>query len=422
MEHVEVGPFSPAEIEKVYSDLMSSGFYSETYNSEDWNPEPYSLMANILADVFSLGKASLITAIFSKPADSKEVLDLGCGVGFLVKSLRKMRVAANGIEFSPKIFERIDPATQKHVQLLNPDFFLNSFDLSKFNVVTALEVFEHLPISLIKRYLMKFHQNFDGRLFLTIPSSGVDPWSGRVIFTESSATRLADMDAHRVFSHLAMLNGKPGGGHITLASYRWWTDFFFANGFIRDLTLEKKLKSYEAIFSAYRWCPYILKKASVGSIHLGRGWHSTNGGTKGVWSTNYSEVLFSVRDTHLTIKIEFHWPDPNRNLEHFFHLSVFEIAEDISYSGVLSTKIVSQIIEYNRPQGSEACFIKVPISLPTINSRDSSSGRYGKIVIAGPVSHQLDNSAISSPVGINVIGIQIESGSQTFTVDLETNG
>ena len=69
-EHVEVGPFTVSEIEKIYYELMENDFYDEEYNLTSWKPEPYELMANILCDVFKL-----------EDNKSPEIIDVGCGVG-----------------------------------------------------------------------------------------------------------------------------------------------------------------------------------------------------------------------------------------------------------------------------------------------------------------------------------------------------
>jgi protein-L-isoaspartate O-methyltransferase len=77
---VEIGPLSAAQVEEVYAYLIRTDFYSEQYCS-DWNEEPYRLMANIVADALELR------------ADSN-VIDIGCGAGFLVSHLARRGVVA----------------------------------------------------------------------------------------------------------------------------------------------------------------------------------------------------------------------------------------------------------------------------------------------------------------------------------------
>ena len=205
--HIEKGPYTPQEIEKVYADLMASNFYDEEYNRAEWNPDPYRAMSLILAEVFEVpvvgGRSKgfthlrkLIRKILGRAIPT--FLDLGCGVGYLVAGLRELTVASSrGVEFSPKIFGRIDQKTRNFVKLLSPEAFMGQFSLASFDVITALEVFEHLPLSIIRMDLAKIREEFRGYLFLTIPSSGQDPYSQRQVFGEGSPFRREDMRRNR---------------------------------------------------------------------------------------------------------------------------------------------------------------------------------------------------------------------------------
>src|SRR3990172_7870764 len=63
---------SPKEIEAIYVKMLTSNFYDSNYGAE-WNREPYRLMADIIEDIF-------------KP---KHLIDLGCGLGFVIEALRE---------------------------------------------------------------------------------------------------------------------------------------------------------------------------------------------------------------------------------------------------------------------------------------------------------------------------------------------
>jgi SAM-dependent methyltransferase len=337
-QHQEVGPYTPAQIEAIYQQIMDSGYYDASYNAEDWKPEPYRLMANILREIFFKdipGKKSTFLKLpkilggTKSPTNTvRHVVDLGCGVGFLVSHLRQVGVDAAGIEFSPGIYERIERATKEHVRMENSEAFFKEDRFTGISLLVALEVFEHLPINLLRKNLEKIAREHDGPVFLTIPSSGVDPCTGRVGFIETSPTRLQDMQRNALFSYLAMLDGKPGGGHITLASFRWWTDFFLANGFSRQFDMEDRLHSFDQIFQAYRWCPYVIRRLEADTLKFSTGWKSSAGGENlRLMTGGYSQI--EVRTTSDSEAIfEFEALDPNRNLDGKVLWSVYQLVMD----------------------------------------------------------------------------------------------
>jgi SAM-dependent methyltransferase len=346
-DHEEIGPFTPKQIETIYQEIMDSGYYDQSYNAEDWKPEPYRLMANILKEVFfkdtpaPAPKPKMLERFFSEKKSANraeipqragipQVVDLGCGVGFLVKFLRQVGIAAKGIEFSDGIYKRIDPNTKEHVRLLGPATFYGESQFQQIKLLVALEVFEHLPLNLLKKNLAKISEELDGHVFLTIPSSGVDPWTGRTGFVETSPNRLEDMRKNALFSYLAMLDGKPGGGHITLASFRWWTDFFLISGFTRVYEFEPSLKNYDNIFAAYRWCPYVLNRLTADTIKHGVGWQLSGDGNAAMLMRGGESQLEFRTAHHAELRLDFEQLDANRNLEGQIFWSITELIFDES--------------------------------------------------------------------------------------------
>lgn len=304
-EHVNTGPFTLAEIEDIYADLMARGFYNSEFNAEEWNPEPYRIMGNILNEAYGLDGQT-------------RVLDLGCGVGHLLEALHDLGVPSQGVEFSPAIYKRIAADTQRRVDLIDAEEFLRSYSLHGTSLLVAMEVFEHLPVSLTQRYFAGFREREIERLFLTIPTSGVDPATGRCGVIEGEPTRLADMQRNRPFTYIAMLNGLPGGGHITLASWRWWNAFLLLQGYVRDADVDARLDKFNRIFEDVRWCPYALRRLPPGEVVREGPWiagaNLENGGD-GWWSTaNSSLVFYANEGTH---ELGLHWdaPDPNSNMD-----------------------------------------------------------------------------------------------------------
>ena len=381
-EHVEVGPFTVSEIEKIYYELMENDFYDEEYNLTSWKPEPYELMANILCDVFKL-----------EDNKSPDIIDVGCGVGYLVESFRRRGIEAGGIEFSKQIYNRISEETKKYVHFFNEHNFYNKFKFSGLKLVLSLEVYEHLPLSLIQKNLEKLFKEHTGWVFLTIPSIGIDPYNGRSIFNESSPFRIDDMNQNKLFSYLAMLNGTPGGGHITLASIRWWTDFFFINNWVRDFLMESKLEDYNHILKAYRWCPYILKKLNSEDVTFSGGWlpylkSNDEYGNHGQFNLSNAELLFAYnRNKKLFLSFEIF--DPNTNqfplyiTLRFWTLSICSENAKIDYT-LLQTR--TETIEYNKSNSYELILelnlriedsvkIKVEVNTPMFWKHDSKKDK-----------------------------------------------
>ena len=106
---------------------MENDFYDEEYNLTSWKPEPYELMANILCDVFKLEENK-----------SPEIIDVGCGVGYLVESFRRRGIEAGGIEFSKQIYNRISEETKNMYISSMSIIFITNLSL------VALNLFYHL--------------------------------------------------------------------------------------------------------------------------------------------------------------------------------------------------------------------------------------------------------------------------------------
>lgn len=289
------GPYTPAEVETIYFEMMKAGYYDQDYNKEDWKPEPYKLMANILRDTFRLSSVD-------------RVLDLGCGVGFLLQGLRDNGIDAEGIEFSSGIYERIAKKTKEHARLVGVDEFYQKPFFSERRLVISLEVFEHLPVSIIRRNLEKLRAEHAGQVFLTIPSFGYSQSLPAIGYAgDTNKERVTDVIENRLFSYQAMERGWPGGGHITLASYRWWTDFFFAHGFVRNFEAERRFAKYEDILKAYNWCPYVLEQSQTGLLHYGANWHDLEaaGERVGRWSKAGGDFYFDPPASHHRVHLRF---------------------------------------------------------------------------------------------------------------------
>jgi hypothetical protein len=188
-----------------------------------------------------------------------------------------------------------------------------------------MEVFEHLPLHLTEEYLR--HVRASGAaLFLTIPSSGVDPFGGLANFLESDARRLADLDTGSFFRYVTVdEDPRIGGGHIMLAGYGWWEDFFHLRGFVRDAGPEARLAGFADILTAYRWCPYALRSLEPGDVAPGPGACITHAGVEfdGQLVLRTTTPGDAGRQLALTVT----GPGPNHHVPDHVTLLLFAIEE-----------------------------------------------------------------------------------------------
>ena len=105
------------------------------------------------------------------PLDEKNILDVGCGGGILAESMAKLGGNVTGIDQS-EIAIKIAQLHAKEnnlsidYKLLNIEDFLKK-DSKKFDVITCLEMIEHVPdpTSIIKSCSKKLKKN--GRLYVS---------------------------------------------------------------------------------------------------------------------------------------------------------------------------------------------------------------------------------------------------------------
>ncbi|MGB3908478.1 MAG: class I SAM-dependent methyltransferase [Methanomethylovorans sp.] len=243
--------FTLDDIEKTYEkSILKQEFYNVDYANE-WveNSEPFKKMANYIKTTFA----------------PKKVLDVGCGIGKLVDELRKLDIDAYGLEFS-KEFINISPCKdyiyEGNVFDLNEIFEENSFD-----VVICMEVLEHIPPTKLNSAIQNLKRITIKNLVLTIPSYGPDRY-GYYGLPLNEKCWLKDAKENVPFKNLVVdQNNIPDLGHISLATYKWWSLKFLKNGLIRNPGYE--LKGYEHHdFLKFRWNAYVLSKLANERIEI----------------------------------------------------------------------------------------------------------------------------------------------------------
>jgi SAM-dependent methyltransferase len=199
-------------------------------------------------------------------------LDVGCATGFLVEVLRERGIDAQGCDVSQFAIDHASPGAVGHIRLANL-FAGLPWDDRSFDLVTALEILEHLPPDQVPEALAEIHRVCGGYLYATIPSFGVNR-SGTTGHFEGKV-RPERLDHYRRLGPEYMgpvpeedlavdAEGNLVEGHLTIASFEWWTEQFERVGFTRCVDVEQRLYAdIEPADLAPFWNIYVLKVAGA---------------------------------------------------------------------------------------------------------------------------------------------------------------
>lgn len=268
---------SYSEIEKLYENsILTQDFYGEDYAPE-WkgSSDDAKEMAKYIKETFN----------------PKKVIDVGCGIGKLVKELRKLKIDAFGIEFS-KSFINASPVKK---YLYEGDIFhLPSQISDQFDLVVCMEVLEHLPPTKLSEAINNLKKLSSNNLLITIPCFGPDyNYNGLPLNEECW---LQDAQNNVPFHNLVVdSNGIPHLGHISLATRRWWSSYFLLQGLIRKPDIE--LIGYDRFnFLKYGWNIFILSLLDVNSINV----RNSNFFLKGIynleeWGADYGDIRWTMQ-------------------------------------------------------------------------------------------------------------------------------
>jgi hypothetical protein len=159
-------------------------------------------------------------------------------------------------------------------------------------------------------------------------------------------------------------DGVPHHGHITLCSYRWWTDFFLSNGWVRAIDFElKAARAFGPVLRRYNWQPYLMERLLPESLsvdvavtnQLGAGWHEAEHQTRrlpGRWTNGRGEIY--VRSAGKWKSVEIAFSAPSGNVVRDYTLSVLierQVVTDqyeIRWEPIFSSLPVA-VLERERP-------------------------------------------------------------------------
>jgi SAM-dependent methyltransferase len=177
-------------------------------------------------------------------------LDIGCASGFVVQVLRELGLDAFGCDVSRFAVEHAVPEAKDHIRVADILTGLPWPD-GAFDVVSVLETLEHLPPSQVAQGIAELRRVCGGFLYATIPSFGPNGGPGPDGFFDNKVrpecldhynTVLDTFDGPVPYEDLARdVNGEPVEGHLTIASFRWWTGQFEKVGMARRPDIEERI-------------------------------------------------------------------------------------------------------------------------------------------------------------------------------------
>lgn len=248
--------------DSLYRKLQSPRFYGERYFDIPKDAMQGSGYGEAYSDSGEFGQvAELARELFHPSA----VLDAGCAKGFQVAALRSRGIEAWGIDISEYAVRSAPTEVSPWLKVgscTDMDYPDGSFDL-----VLAMETLEHIPPSEIDATIRELRRVGGRWLWASVPCMGENPF-GRDGLVESKV-KDAYLELYRrntidlaPLKHLILdVDGFPLHGHVTIASFDWWTAAFNRWGFIRRGDLERVVN--EKLYSAREgiWNCMVFEKA-----------------------------------------------------------------------------------------------------------------------------------------------------------------
>jgi Methyltransferase domain len=261
-----------ARIANELRQALPDGTYDGGYFGEGRNPcDRMGLSGYERYDRY-MSNADVAAYLVWRFLPGNHTLDAGCAFGFVVEALREVGVDAEGVDVSFFAIDHASPGARGHVRqgsLLDR----LPFDDASFDVVSALETLEHLPPEAIPAAVRELRRVSRGYLLATIPSFGPNAngpggWYNGKVRDERLAhyQQLPDTYEGPVPNDdLAVdAEGNLLEGHLTIASFGWWTRQFEAAGFERCGEIERRIHPHLARFGLTKfWCLYVLRVPGV---------------------------------------------------------------------------------------------------------------------------------------------------------------
>lgn len=208
------------------------------------------------------------------------ILEAGCAFGFLARRLLADGYAVTGFDASGYCLAHC--AAEARGKLQAADILALPYADRCFDLVVCTEVLEHFPEELIPRAIAELRRVSRGLLLVSVPTYGPNdfgPYGLKFHLDPENDDWRRDAAAGRAFTRLDIdeKNGEPRCGHLTHATFRWWTDRFREQGLARDGEGEQRMHA-DAELDLRCWQLYVLRPLAAAwqgdsqSQLFGAGW------------------------------------------------------------------------------------------------------------------------------------------------------
>lgn len=204
--------------------------------------------------------------------DPRRTLDVGCATGFVVEALRELGIDAAGVDVSQYAVEQSALGARGHIGYGDLSRRL-PFPDGRFDLVTVLETLEHLPPEAVPHALAELRRVTRGYVVATIPSFGPNEnGPGGWYTVKVRNERVPHYEALGPgytgpipFDDLYRdTRGEPIEGHLTIASFGWWTSRFADAGLVRCGSVERAMHPHLARFGLTKyWNLYVFRVADA---------------------------------------------------------------------------------------------------------------------------------------------------------------
>ena len=257
---------SVAELERalVAPDLYGSKYFEPKSSSGGVKASGY---AEYTREKSNLDVAAYVVYKHLKP---QRLFDVGSATGFLLEALAELGIQAYGADLSPDAVHAASDSVRPRMVVASatnlplPD--------GAAPVVTAFETFEHIPPRLVPVALKEVFRVCSGFVVATIPSFGHNDygpngWYQGKVRWEVLEQYLAKDESYEgpipFYDLMRDDEGNPIEGHVTIASFSWWTKMFGDAGFIRTGEVEERMNEDLGRFGLLGdqiWHLYVFRK------------------------------------------------------------------------------------------------------------------------------------------------------------------
>lgn len=248
---------------------LGDDIYGGAYFGEGRNPTSRAYLSGYERYDRDTSNANVAAYMMWRTFPAATSLDVGCATGFVVEALRELGVDARGVDISQYAIDHAAQGARGDIHQGDLRHGL-AFPEAAFDLVTALETLEHLTPSDVPVVIAEMARVTRRWVLCTIPSfgpnrNGPGGWyqvkvrDDRVAYYESLGPRYeGPVPTGDLYTDLT---GNPIEGHLTMASFDWWTARFAEAGLVRCDATERRAHPELARMGLTKyWNLYIFRR------------------------------------------------------------------------------------------------------------------------------------------------------------------